>query len=256
MTEDSTPPPEPSGPGGSDATTAALPPHPHATAIGVSVAAGLVVLDQATKELAEALLTPGVFVPWLGDHIGWQLIYNPGGAFGLPLPHWVFLLVTVGVLALVGRILPRAPTALSATAFGMLLSGAVGNVLDRLFRPGGEVFGSGFVVDFVAWGTFPRFNVADSAITVGFAFLVLALWREERLSAALEVTPSVAQEDGSDEPPPGGDRTEDAAGGEPAPDDPDGPDGPGDPDGPDGPDDPDGPDRPDGPDHPDEDPRS
>ena len=160
-----------------------LPPHPHATAVGMGVAVVLVVLDQATKEAAEALLRPGVFVPWLGEHVGWQLVYNPGGAFGLPLPHWVFLLVTVGVLVLVGRILPRSHSLLAATAYGMLLAGAVGNVLDRLLRPGGEAFGSGYVVDFVAWGSFPRFNVADSAITVGFALLVLALWREERVVA-------------------------------------------------------------------------
>lgn len=204
MTEDPTPPAEPAGPGGSDAADAPPPPHPHATAIGLGVAVVLVVLDQATKELAEALLTPGQFVPWLGEYVGWQLIYNPGGAFGLPLPHWVFLLVTAGVLGLVARILPRAHTALSAIAYGMLLSGAVGNVMDRLFRPGGEAFGSGFVVDFVAWGTFPRFNVADSAITVGFALLVVALWFEERRAAAQdpgsEVTEDPEGDDGRAEP--------------------------------------------------------
>ncbi len=161
-------------------------PHPHATAVGLAVAVTLVVIDQATKEVVEALLTPGRFVPLLGDHIGWQLVYNPGGAFGLPLPHWVFLIVTVGVLVLVGRILPLSSSLLAATAYGMLLAGAVGNVLDRLFRAGGEAFGSGFVVDFVAWGSFPRFNVADSAITVGFVLLVLALWREERAAAAAD----------------------------------------------------------------------
>jgi len=199
VTEDPTPPAGSPGQGRPDATDAPLPPHPHATAIGLGVAVFLVVLDQATKELAEALLTPGVFVPWLGEHVGWQLIYNPGGAFGLPLPHWVFLLVTVGVLVLVSRILPRAHTALSAIAYGMLLSGAVGNVLDRLFRPGGEAFGSGFVVDFVAWGSFPRFNVADSAITVGFALLVVALWREERAAAAQDPDPD-ATEDATEDP--------------------------------------------------------
>ena len=215
MNEDPTPVsstdqgPEPGG-------AATLPPYPHATPVGLGVAVGLVVLDQATKELAEAWLDHGRFMPWLGDHIGWQLIYNPGGAFGLPLPHWVFLIVTVGVLVLVGRILPRAGTLLAATAYGMLLAGAVGNVLDRLFRPGGEVFGSGFVVDFVAWGSFPRFNVADSAITVGFVLLVLALWREEQAAAQLDAAGASATSaqamggeeataPGGDEPAPGGD---------------------------------------------------
>ena len=186
MSEPSDPPPG-SDPGadGSPVRTAPSPtPHPYAVAVGLSTAAVLIVLDQATKQLVEAVLVPGRFVPWLGPDIGWQLIYNPGGAFGLPLPHWVFLVVTVGVLVLVGRVLPQTPTLLGATAYGMLLAGAVGNVMDRLLRPGGEAVGSGYVVDFVAWGTFPRFNVADSAITVGFVLLVIALYREERLAAA------------------------------------------------------------------------
>jgi signal peptidase II len=114
------------------------------------------------------------------QQVGWQLIYNPGGAFGIPAPHWLFLIVTVGVVVLVARVLPKAPTADAATAYGMLLAGAVGNVLDRLLRPGGDGLRHGYVVDFVAWGSFPRFNVADSAITVGFVLLVLALLREER----------------------------------------------------------------------------
>ena len=156
----------------------------HAGAVGLLVAVGLVLLDQLTKEFVEQQLVPGRFVPWLGEHVGWQLIYNPGGAFGLDAPHWLFLIVTVGVLVLVTRVLPEAPTLPAAVAYGMLLAGAVGNVLDRLFRSGGEAFGSGYVVDFVAWGSFPRFNVADSSITVGFVLLVLVVLAEERRAAA------------------------------------------------------------------------
>lgn len=156
----------------------------HAGVVGLLVAVSLVLLDQLTKQFVEQALVPGRFVPWLGDNIGWQLVYNPGGAFGLDAPHWLFLIVTVGVLVLVARVLPEAPTLAAAIAYGMLLAGAVGNVLDRLFRPGGESFGSGYVVDFVAWGSFPRFNVADSSITVGFVLLVLVVLAEERRAAA------------------------------------------------------------------------
>lgn len=162
------------------------PRHPLSVRVGLLVTAIFVVLDQATKELAEALLEPGRFVPLLGPNIGWQLVYNPGGAFGFPAPSWVFLIVTVLVVVIVARALPRATTLLSSVAYGLLLAGALGNVLDRLFRPGdpdGWPFGDGYVVDFVAWGTFPRFNLADSAITVGFVLLVIALWREERALA-------------------------------------------------------------------------
>jgi signal peptidase II len=158
---------------------------PLAVEVGVIVTAAFLVLDQATKELVERLLVPGEFVPWLGSGVGWQLIYNPGGAFGLPAPAWLFLVVTVVVLVLVVRALPQATSLTSAVAFGMLLAGALGNALDRLLRAGSPEgsFGGGYVVDFVAWGSFPRFNVADSAITVGFVLLVIALWIEERRDA-------------------------------------------------------------------------
>lgn len=148
--------------------------------VGLLAATVLVVLDQATKELAEALLTRGEFVSLVGSEVGWQLIYNPGGAFGLPAPPWVFLVVTILVVGIVVKTLPGTSSLLQATAYGLLLAGALGNMLDRALRPGDDGFLGGHVVDFVAWGTFPRFNVADSAITVGFVLLVVALWLEER----------------------------------------------------------------------------
>lgn len=153
--------------------------HPFALPVAGMVATAGIVLDQATKELAEGLLRQGEFVPLLGDHIGWQLVYNPGGAFGLRAPTWLFLLVTALVVAIVVRTLPRTSSLLQASAYGLLLAGALGNMLDRIFREG-EGFLGGEVVDFVAWGTFPRFNLADTWITVGFGILVIALWHEER----------------------------------------------------------------------------
>lgn len=169
--------------------------HPLAVPVGVIVAAALVVLDQATKELAEILLRPGVFVPWLGSRVGWQLVYNPGGAFGIPAPSWLFLGVTAIVTVIVARALPRTASLTHAAAYGLLLAGAIGNVIDRLFRsgpPSGRGFADGFVVDFVAWGSFPRFNLADSAITVGFVLLVIVLWIEERAHAAEDGDPDTA----------------------------------------------------------------
>ena len=154
--------------------------------VGLTVAVVFVVLDQVTKVIAENVLHPGRFVPWLGSDVGWQLVYNPGGAFGLPAPSWIFLVVTVLVVVIVVRTLPRTASLWQAAAYGLLLAGALGNVIDRLVREGGPdapAFGGGEVVDFVAWGSFPRFNVADSAITVGFALLVLTLWLDERRTA-------------------------------------------------------------------------
>ncbi len=182
---------DPSPPGGGARRAAR-----RSVVVGVLVAMIVVALDQITKVIAEAVLEPGEFVALLGPHIGWQLIYNPGGAFGLPAPAWIFLVVTVVVIVIVARTLPRTSSAWQSGAYGLLLAGAIGNVIDRLVREGGSdapSFGGGEVVDFVAWGTFPRFNVADSAITVGFVLLVVTLWLEERRTTREESGGTVDQ---------------------------------------------------------------
>jgi signal peptidase II len=172
--------------------------HPRAIGAALSLVVLIVVLDQLTKSYAESVLQRGEFVPLLGESVGWQLVYNPGGAFGLPLPSWVFLVVTVLVTVLVLRALPQTPLLTAAMAYGLLLGGALGNVLDRLFRVGDPGFGGGYVVDFVAWGTFPRFNVADSAITVGFALLVVAMLIDERRQGAADADGAAPHPDDAD----------------------------------------------------------
>lgn len=152
------------------------------TWLGYQVAASMVILDQATKRVAEVVLDRGVEVSLLGSHIGWQLVYNPGGAYGIDAPSWFFLAVTVVVTVIVVRNLPLAPGLRPATAYGLLLAGALGNALDRVFRAGfsdDPSFFHGHVIDFVALGSFPRFNVADISITFGFVLLVIDLWRSD-----------------------------------------------------------------------------
>jgi signal peptidase II len=145
-----------------------------------SIAFAVVVLDVFTKELVLAVLDPGRFVPLIGSGVGWQLIFNPGAAFGLRLPPVVFPLVTLVLVVVVVRSLQGPLSVGAVAAQALVVGGAVGNVLDRMFRPGdGTLFG-GYVVDFVAWGTFPRFNVADASITVGVALFILSTLLDER----------------------------------------------------------------------------
>lgn len=155
--------------------------------VGLLVAAATVMLDQATKHIAQELLVRGRMVGVINDEVGWQLTYNPGGAFGLPAPSWFFLVVTVIVTGFTLYNLPRSTSALQASSWGLLLAGALGNALDRVFRPGGPGdprFFNGEVVDFIAWYDFPRFNIADVAITVGFVLLVVSFWRDESAADA------------------------------------------------------------------------
>ena len=151
--------------------------------VGYQVAACAVVLDQATKRVAEVVLDRGVEVSLFGATVGWQLVYNDGGAYGIDAPSWFFLVVTVIVTVIVVRNLPEAPSMRASVAYGLLLSGALGNAMDRVFRagdPGDPAFLHGHVIDFVAWGSFPRFNVADAAITCGFVLLLVDLWLASR----------------------------------------------------------------------------
>jgi signal peptidase II len=150
----------------------------------VSLLAGIaytvIVVDQFVKELVVSVLDPGRFVPLLGSSIGWQLVFNPGAAFGLRLPPVVFPIVTLVLIVVVARALETTTSGLVVVSQGLVIGGAVGNVVDRLVRPGDGSRVGGYVVDFVAWGGFPRFNVADACITVGVVLFFLAALLEER----------------------------------------------------------------------------
>lgn len=152
--------------------------------IGLLVAAIWVLLDQASKQLAAVLLAPaGAVRHELPGPLTFQLTFNDGGAFGYDAPWWFFLVVTVIVTVIVARKLPLSQTLVEATAYGMLLAGAWGNALDRVFRPGDAgdpTFLHGHVVDFIASARFPTFNVADVAITAGFGLLLVSMWAEDR----------------------------------------------------------------------------
>ena len=75
----------------------------------------------------------------------------------------------------------RARDRLTVVALSLVLGGALGNLTDRIIRSPG--FLRGEVVDFVHVGSFPSFNVADSAITIGAILLVIAAFRESSTDA-------------------------------------------------------------------------
>ena len=140
-----------------------------------AVAAVWVVLDQATK-----LLATRVFAAEPVD-LGWVRLVdvrNENAAFGIPGFPGLFLLVTVVVVTLVVRTLPRTDSVSVGAVYGMVIGGALGNGIDRLFRAPG--FPAGGVVDFIDLGWWPVFNIADIGITCGAALLVLLLSRAER----------------------------------------------------------------------------
>ena len=138
-----------------------------------AVAAGVLVLDALTKQWATTALAERPI--HLFGSVRLALVHNKAGAFGLGGAFVPFLAVAalVFVVAMVAFGTASARFSL-AVALGLVLGGAFGNVLDRVFRSPG--FLRGAVVDFVDLGFWPVFNLADSAITCGCILLLFATW--------------------------------------------------------------------------------
>jgi signal peptidase II len=137
----------------------------------------VLVADQVTKYLAVSRLTENVPVTVISGLFQLRLIRNPGAAFSLSTgTTWVFTIIAATVSMVIVRIARRIGSIGWALALGLLLGGAVGNLLDRLLREPG--FGRGHVVDFIEYlkfpfTNFPIFNVADSCIVVSAGLIAI-----------------------------------------------------------------------------------
>jgi len=139
----------------------------------LSVASAVLILDVVTKILAVKYLTPGVPVSIIGDTVTWTLVRNSGAAFSMATGYtWVLTLVAVGVVVGIMWMGRRLVSPWWAVGLGMILGGALGNLVDRFFRSPGPL--RGHVVDFFSVGWWPVFNVADPAV-VGGAILLVGL---------------------------------------------------------------------------------
>jgi len=137
-------------------------------------AAGVVALDRATKGVMLGWLRPGESVEVTG-FFNLVLVYNRGAAFSFlaDAPGWqtpFFVTVALAAAAVVSGLLWRSPERrLQSAGLALILGGALGNLWDRLAW--------GAVADFLDFHAFgwhwPAFNVADSAITVGAALVIL-----------------------------------------------------------------------------------
>jgi signal peptidase II len=137
---------------------------------------GIVLLDQLTKAWVVATLADGP-QSIIGDSVELRLSRNPGGAFSLLTGFTPLLAVLAVIVAVVlVRVAQRMTDPVMVVALSLVLGGAIGNLLDRVFRAPG--FLRGEVVDFIRIGAFPSFNVADSAITIGAVLLLVWGWRD------------------------------------------------------------------------------
>lgn len=139
----------------------------------VSVAAVVLALDIVTKVFAVKLLTPGRPVSIIGDTVTWTLVRNSGAAFSMATGYtWLLTVIATGVAVGIFWMGRRLVSLWWAVGLGMILGGAMGNLVDRFFRSPGPL--RGHVVDFLSIGWWPVFNVADPSV-VGGAILLVAL---------------------------------------------------------------------------------
>lgn len=146
--------------------------------VSLVIAAGIVAFDQVTKEWALDRLAEGetIDVFWT---LRFNLAFNTGMAFGRA-QGWGPVIAVVATAVVVGLLvsLRRHSSRRSTIAIGLVIGGAMGNLIDRVFRGDGLLDGS--VVDFIDFQWFPIFNVADVAINVGGVLLVIGFLLDAR----------------------------------------------------------------------------
>ncbi|MEU6129090.1 signal peptidase II [Saccharopolyspora sp. NPDC047091] len=141
------------------------------------VAALLLAADVLTKIAAVARLDGRPPLELFGGAVYLVLVRNPGAAFSLATGMtWLLALLAIAVVGVIVWLAPKLRSTGWAVGLGLVLGGACGNLVDRLFREPGPL--RGHVVDFVSLfapdgSVWPVFNVADSSIVCGGILVVL-----------------------------------------------------------------------------------
>jgi signal peptidase II len=137
----------------------------------LGVAAGVVVLDQVTKAIAVARLEGEPPIEVLGQWLQLTFVRNPGAAFSLAGNYTIVISIIAIVVAV--AIVRTARTLTNpwwAVVLGGILGGAVGNLIDRVFREPTPF--RGHVVDFLELPNWPVFNVADMSLIAAAVMIV------------------------------------------------------------------------------------
>ena len=142
----------------------------------LAVAAAIYALDLSSKTLVVARMHYGVPIRLLGPVLQFYYTRNSGAAFSIGETYTIiFTGIALSVIVVILRLSRKLFSLPWAIALGLLLGGALGNLTDRIFRAPGAL--RGWVVDFIQLPHWPIFNLADSAICVGGALMVLLAFR-------------------------------------------------------------------------------
>jgi len=160
---------------GSESTASAPPRRPFLFLLG-AITIPVILLDQATKLFVQAHMALYESIAIIPNYLDITYTLNPGAAFSMlaDAPPWVreaFLLTMAcaAIVVLAVLVVRSDRVSITSVAFALIMGGAMGNLIDRAIR--------GRVIDFMRAHyydlNYPIFNVADSAITIGVAMIVL-----------------------------------------------------------------------------------
>lgn len=147
-------------------------------AVSLSVATAIVVADALTKRWASQTFTAQP-VDVIGDFLQFRFVENTGAAFSMFQGAGPFFgvaaIVVIGVLLWMLR---KPHSIWETVGLGMVMGGAAGNLVDRIFR--GSGFLDGPVIDWINLWFIPTFNIADASITVAVVILLIGSWTTAR----------------------------------------------------------------------------
>lgn len=141
--------------------------------LALSVAGSVVLADQITKNWARDHFGGG-YTDVIGTWLRVTYNKNPGAAFSSFTDSGQLIgIIGIAVVGFLLYVLGRSRRRAEVFALGLILGGALGNLADRVFR--GQGFLDGSVVDWIDWWFIPTFNLADAALNVGVAVLLLTM---------------------------------------------------------------------------------
>lgn len=140
--------------------------------LALAVGFAVLLVDQLTKNWARDTFQDGP-VEVIGSWLQFRYSENTGAAFSSFTGSGQLIgIIGIGVIGFLVLLISRTSRRTELVALGLILGGALGNLVDRIFRGSGALDGA--VVDWIDWWFIPTFNVADAALNVGVALLLIA----------------------------------------------------------------------------------
>lgn len=135
--------------------------------INIFIGIAIILIDQVTK-----ILLINKYITIIPNVLDFTYTENTGAAFGIGTNNIIIVLSILIISMLIVYIIKNDNKIYNFLPFTLIISGAIGNLIDRIFK--------GYVIDFIDVNLFnyPNFNIADTSIVIGIIFLIISILRK------------------------------------------------------------------------------